>query len=204
MATATPTPASPPNQSPVDRGASRTSRVGKVPIALPKGVQATFKERLVEIKGPKGSLTRELPAEVTIKQDGDRLLVGSTAEGSGAPRLQGLVRALVANMVHGVSQGYERRLELHGTGYRAEVKGQSMNLALGFSHPIEFPLPKGVSADVPKDSKGTLIILQGADKEVIGQAAATIRSFRPPEPYGGKGVRYQGERIREKAGKAGK
>jgi large subunit ribosomal protein L6 len=107
-------------------------------------------------------------------------------------------------MVKGVAEGYERRLELHGTGYRAEVKGRSIHFNLGFSHPKEFALPAGLDADVPKDSKGQLLVLTGPDKEVIGQAAATIRGFRPPEPYGGKGVRYKGERIREKAGKAGK
>jgi large subunit ribosomal protein L6 len=114
------------------------------------------------------------------------------------------VRALVANMVKGVAEGYEKRLELHGTGYRVEVKGRSLHFSLGYSHPIDFALPAGIEANVPADSKGTLLILQGLDKEVIGQTAATIRSFRKPEPYRGKGVRYQGEKVREKAGKAGK
>jgi len=107
-------------------------------------------------------------------------------------------------MVHGVSEGYTKTLQLVGTGYRAELKGQTLNLALGFSHPIAFPLPQGVKCEIPGDSKGTIVILTGSDKEVMGQTAAKIRGFRPPEPYGGKGVRYQGEKVRQKAGKAAK
>jgi large subunit ribosomal protein L6 len=114
------------------------------------------------------------------------------------------MRALVAGMVKGVADGYEKQLELKGTGYRAELKGTTLHFALGFSHPVVYPLPQGVTATIPADSKGTLVILQGANKETIGQTAAKIRAFRPPEPYGGKGVRYKGERVREKAGKAGK
>jgi len=132
------------------------------------------------------------------------VVVTSTAPGRDASRLQGLMRALVAGMVKGVAEGYEKQLELRGTGYRAELKGQTLHFALGFSHPVVYPVPKGISATIPADSKGTLVILQGADKEVIGQTVAKIRGFRPPEPYGGKGVRYKGEKVREKAGKAGK
>lgn len=187
-----------------EKEVGRTSRVGKRPLPLPKGVSASIKGSTVEVKGPKGTLKRTFADQVAIKQDGDELHVSSDAPGSAAPRLQGLSRALLGNMVQGVSEGYERRLELHGTGYRAELKGQTLHLALGFSHPVEFALPKGISCDIPKDKKGALIILQGADKEVIGQAAATIRGYRPPEPYSGKGVRHLGEHVREKAGKAGK
>jgi large subunit ribosomal protein L6 len=114
------------------------------------------------------------------------------------------MRALVAGMVKGCAEGYEKVLELKGTGYRVELKGQTLHFALGFSHPIAYPLPKGMTATIPADSKGTVLVLQCADKELIGQTAAKIRGFRPPEPYGGKGVRYRGERVREKAGKAGK
>jgi large subunit ribosomal protein L6 len=114
------------------------------------------------------------------------------------------MRALVASMVKGVADGYEKILELKGTGYRVELKGNTLHFALGFSHPIAFVLPDGLKAAIPADSKGTVLVLTGADKEAIGQAAAKIRGFRPPEPYGGKGVRYRGERVREKAGKAGK
>ena len=182
----------------------KTSRVGKRPISLPKGVTVSISPTKVEVKGPKGNLSRDLPANVKIAQEGDVLNVTSDAPGRDAPRLQGLVRALVSNMVKGVAEGYERRLELVGTGYRAELKGSTLLCTVGFSGPVEFPVPAGISVDIPKDQKGQLVILTGADKEKLGQTAATIRSFRPPEPYGGKGIRYKGERIREKAGKAGK
>jgi large subunit ribosomal protein L6 len=190
--------------TPAATQASRTSRIGKRPIDLPKGVTATIAGRKVEVKGPKGTLQREIPSQIGVKQEGTVLHVSSTAPGRDGARIQGLVRALLAAMVKGVSDGYERVLELHGTGYRAEVRGRSIHFSLGFSHPVEFPLAPSLNADVPKDSKGQLLILTCPDKEIIGQAAATIRGFRPPEPYGGKGVRYRGERIREKAGKAGK
>lgn len=182
----------------------KTSRVGKRPIDLPKGVTATVTGRKIDIKGPKGQLSRAIVDRVEIKTEGGKLQVVSSAPGRDASRLQGLVRALVAGMVKGVADGYEKTLELRGTGYRAELKGQTLHFALGFSHPVVYPLPKGIAAVVPADSKGTLVVLTGADKEVIGQTAAKIRGFRPPEPYGGKGVRYKGERVREKAGKAGK
>ncbi len=181
-----------------------TSRIGKQPVTLPKGVTATISSSDVHVKGPKGALSRKLPERTKIAQQGDLLNVTSDAPGRAAPRLQGLARALLANMVTGVSVGYEKRLELHGTGYRAELKGKTLFCSLGFSKQIEYPVPDGIDVDIPKDTKGTLVILRGADKEVVGQTAATIRAFRPPEPYGGKGVRYKGERVREKAGKAGK
>jgi large subunit ribosomal protein L6 len=183
--------------------ASKTSRVGKRPVDLPKGVTLTVKGREVEVKGPKGQLTRALPPSVDVKVDAGRINVSSTAEGRDGSRLQGLVRALIAGMVKGVAEGYERILELKGTGYRVDLKSTTLTFALGYSHPVVFPVPKGLTAAVPADSKGTVLVLQGADKELIGQTAATIRGFRPPEPYGGKGVRYRGERVREKAGKAG-
>ncbi|MEO7327019.1 MAG: 50S ribosomal protein L6, partial [Minicystis sp.] len=156
------------------------------------------------VKGPKGELTRPVVDSVTIKLDAGKLHVSSTAQGRDASRLQGLMRALVAGMVKGCADGYEKILELKGTGYRVELKAGTLHFALGFSHPIAFPLPKGMTATIPADSKGTVLMLQCADKELIGQTAAKIRGFRPPEPYGGKGVRYRGERVREKAGKAGK
>lgn len=180
------------------------SRTGKKPIDVPKGVTVTASAGKVEVKGAKGQLVRPIPSTVTVKVDGGKVLVTSTSPGRDGSRLQGLVRALVAGMVKGVTDGYERVLELRGTGYRVEQKGTTLNFALGFSHPVNFPLPKGIAATIPADSKGTLLVLTSADKELIGQTAATIRGFRPPEPYGGKGVRYRGERVREKAGKAGK
>ena len=184
--------------------ASKTSRVGKRPIDLPKGVTATVNAKAVDVKGPKGSLSRTIVDRVTIQLDAGKLVVSSTAPGRDGSRLQGLMRALVASMVKGVADGYEKILELKGTGYRVELKGNTLHFALGFSHPIAFVLPDGLKAAIPADSKGTVLVLTGADKEAIGQAAAKIRGFRPPEPYGGKGVRYRGERVREKAGKAGK
>lgn len=182
----------------------RQSRTGKRPIVLPKGVAATVKDSTLEVKGPKGTLARALPQNVSVKVDGGQIHVMPTIPGRDGARFQGLARALLAGMVTGVAEGYTRTLQLVGTGYRAEVKGTTLNLSLGFSHPIAFPLPKGLKCEIPADSKGTLLILTCSDKEVIGQAAAKIRAFRPPEPYGGKGVRYQGEKVREKAGKAAK
>jgi large subunit ribosomal protein L6 len=171
---------------------------------MPKGVTATVKDRSIEIKGPKGTLARTLPLNVSLKLDGGQIAVLPTIGGRDGARFQGLARALLAGMVTGVADGYTRTLQLVGTGYRAELKGQTLNLALGFSHPIAFPLPKGIKCEIPGDSKGTILILTGSDKEAMGQTAAKIRGFRPPEPYGGKGVRYQGEKVREKAGKAAK
>jgi large subunit ribosomal protein L6 len=183
---------------------SKTSRVGKRPVDLPKGVTATIAKGALDVKGPKGQLSRPLAPTVAIKVEGTQLHVSSNAPGRDASRLQGLMRALAASMVKGVAEGYERILELKGTGYRVELKGTTLHFALGFSHPVVFPVPKGLTATIPGDSKGTVLVLNGADKELIGQTAAKIRGFRPPEPYKGKGVRYRGERVREKAGKAGK
>ncbi|MCA9617975.1 MAG: 50S ribosomal protein L6 [Myxococcales bacterium] len=183
---------------------SKTSRVGKRPVTVPKGVTITLSTGKIQVKGPKGALEKPLPEGVEIKQEGEELNVISNAPGRAAPRLQGLARALISNMVHGCAEGYTRGLELHGTGYRAEVVGKTIVCNLGFSHQKIFSIPEGLSVDIPKDSKGQRITLTGPDKEVVGQSAATLRSYRPPEPYGGKGVRYAGEQIRQKAGKAGK
>jgi large subunit ribosomal protein L6 len=187
-----------------NRNEMKTSRVGKRPIPLPKGVSATVNGQTIQVKGPKGELSRSVTGDITLKLDGATLHVTSSAPGRDGARLQGLFRALIASMVKGTAEGYTRELELRGTGYRVEQKGTTLHFALGFSHPVVFPLPKGISATIPADSKGTQLILNGADKGLIGQTAATIRGFRPPEPYGGKGVRYKGEAVREKAGKAGK
>jgi large subunit ribosomal protein L6 len=173
-------------------------------VDVPKGVTVAIKDGHVRVEGPKGKLTRAVPPGVEIKIDGGKVNVKSDLPGRDSPRMQGLLRALVASMVKGAAEGYSKTLELRGTGYRAEVKGSTLNLSLGFSHPVIFPLPAGIKCEVPADSKGTLMNLSGADKELMGQTAAKIRSFRPPEPYAGKGVRYLGEKVREKAGKAGK
>ena len=188
----------------VESKGKRESRVGKRAIVLPKGVTIAVKERQVEVKGAKGTLSMELPVTVSVREANGQLAVESSDQGPDGPRLQGLGRALLANLVQGVSAGYEQVLELVGTGYRAEVKGNVVHLALGFSHPVAYTLPKSVTGKVAPDSKGAVLQLESPDKAALGQAAATIRGFRPPEPYGGKGVRYRGENILRKAGKAGK
>ena len=180
------------------------SRVGKRPVVVPKGVTVAIAAGKVDVQGPKGKLSQPLPPTVSIAKNGDSLVVASTATGRDGARWQGLARALLASTIKGAAEGYERVLELVGTGYRCEVKGGALHLALGLSHPVVYPLPAGVTAQVPGDSKGTVIILNSADKGLLGQVAATVRSFRPPEPYAGKGVRYRGESVRRKAGKAGK
>lgn len=182
--------------------AMKQSRVGKRPIALPKGVTVTVNAGKVEVKGPKGQLTRPLTPNVKVAIENNEVSIKPTVEGRDGARFQGLARSIINGMIEGAGIGYTKTLQLVGTGYRAEVKGKILNLLLGFSHQINFPIPEGVTVQIPADSKGTLIILTGANKEVMGQTAAKIRGFRPPEPYGGKGVRYQGEKIREKAGKA--
>jgi large subunit ribosomal protein L6 len=187
----------------------RQSRVGKRPIPVPKGVEVTIEAASVKLKGPKGSLARKLPPLVSLKKEGDEVVVSITPNaGVEGPKFQGLTRALVANMVQGVAAGYAMALDLHGVGYRAELKGRDLNLSLGLSHQIKYPLPASINARVEiLDEGGTKrprIHLDSCDKELLGQVAARIRSFRPPEPYKGKGVRYMGEKIRTKAGKAGK
>jgi large subunit ribosomal protein L6 len=182
----------------------KQSRVGKRPVELPKGVTATMKGDTIEVKGAKGQLSRKLPPNVKVTVEGTAVKVMPTIGGRDGSRFQGLARALINGMVQGAASGYTKTLQLVGTGYRAEVKGQILNLSLGFSHPVNFPIPQGITVQIPGDSKGTIIILNGPDKALMGQTAAKIRGFRPPEPYGGKGVRYQGEKVREKAGKAAK
>jgi large subunit ribosomal protein L6 len=180
----------------------KQSRVGKRPIALPKGVTVTVNNGKVEVKGPKGQLSRAITPNVKVHVENNAVSIKPTVEGRDGSRFQGLARSIINGMVEGAGTGYTKTLQLVGTGYRAEVKGKVLNLLLGFSHQINYPIPEGVTVTIPGDSKGTIIILTGANKEVMGQTAAKIRGFRPPEPYGGKGVRYQGEKIREKAGKA--
>ncbi|HSO39509.1 MAG TPA: 50S ribosomal protein L6 [Labilithrix sp.] len=182
----------------------RQSRVGKRPVALPKGVTLTVANGKIDVKGPKGTLSRPLTPNVKVKVEASEVSVVPTVVGRDGARFQGLARSIINGMITGAGTGYTKTLQLVGTGYRAEVKGKILNLSLGFSHPVNFPIPEGITVQIPPDSKGTLIILTGADKEAMGQAAAKIRGFRPPEPYGGKGVRFQGEKVREKAGKAAK
>ncbi len=181
----------------------RQSRVGKRPVAVPAGVTVNLNGNVIDVQGPKGKLNRVLPKGVIAKKEGSEIVVTADATGSDHARLQGLGRALINSMVEGAAKGYERILELHGTGYRCEIKGQTVHFNLSLSHPATFDIPKGIEAEVGKDSKGTVLILRSADKEQIGQACATIINLRPPEPYGGKGIRHRGENIRRKAGKTG-
>jgi len=174
------------------------SRVAKAPISLPAGVQVTFAGQKVSIKGPKGSLALNVHADVEVKQDGQVLKVGVREGSEGAMKFAGTIRAVLNNMVTGVAKGYEKQLELVGVGYKAAAQGKKLNLSLGFSHPVDFPMPDGVTAETPEPTK---IIIKGADKHMVGQVAAKIRGFRPPEPYKGKGVRHVGERVVLKEGK---
>ena len=172
------------------------SRVAKRPIALPKGVELNIQSENVSVKGPKGTLSIDKPAGIDVKiEDGQALL--SAANDELVP-LTGTLRAIIANMVHGVSEGFERKLELVGVGYRASMQGQDLNLSLGFSHPILFKSPDGITIATPTQTE---IVVQGADKQRVGEVAAKIRGFRPPEPYKGKGVKYAGENIIRKEAK---
>ncbi len=175
------------------------SRVGKLPIRLPKGVEAKIDGRHITVKGPKGELERTVPSGMTLSLEDGLIRVGRPSDEAKHRALHGLTRSLVANMVTGVDSGYERRLEIHGVGYRAEQKGRNLSLTVGFSHPVEVVPPEGVKLSLESP---TLIRVEGIDKEKVGQMAAEIRKIRPPEPYKGKGIRYQGEHVRRKAGKA--
>lgn len=183
--------------------AIRLSRVGKRPVSIPSGVTVNLSDNKIDVQGPRGKLSRVLPKGVIAKKDEQGILVTADAQGADHARLQGLGRALINSMVEGASKGYERVLELHGTGYRCEIKGQTIHFNLSLSHPATFDIPAGIEAEIPKDSKGTVLILRSADKEQVGQACATIIRLRPPEPYGGKGIRHRGENVRRKAGKTG-
>lgn len=177
------------------------SRVGKEPIEIPTGVTVTVSGSSVKVKGGKDNLEMNFRDEIKVSVEGSTVTVTRVDDTRGARALHGLTRSLIANMVKGVSVGFEKKLEIVGVGYRADVKGSNLNLLLGFSHPIDYALPAGIKASVEKQ---TLITLNGADKQLLGQVAAEIRGFRPPEPYKGKGIKYEGEVIRRKAGKAGK
>ena len=176
------------------------SRVGKQPINVPKGVTVEYEAPHLKVKGPKDALERDIHPKVELKIDGSVITVSPVDDSRDARALWGLTRTLVSNMVVGVSDGFTRVLEVIGVGYRAEAQGQTLNLALGYSHPIAFPIPTGISAEVDKQNR---ITLKGADKELLGLTAARIRSLRKPEPYKGKGVKYAEEVIQRKVGKAG-
>jgi large subunit ribosomal protein L6 len=178
------------------------SRIGKQPIPIPEGVTVKIKGDEVTVKGPKGELARRFDPDMKIKQENGELVVTRPSDQRRHRALHGLTRALLNNMVVGVSEGYEIRLEIRGTGYRAELQGEELKLSLGYSHDIVVVPPPGLQFQV--EERGQLIIMTANDKEMIGQVAADIRKLRPPEPYQGKGVRYLGEYVRQKAGKAGK
>lgn len=175
------------------------SRIGKKPIPVPKGVQVTLKDGLVEVKGPKGQLAQTLPPGVSVALE-DGQIVASVGDERGQRKFHGLGRTLVANAVHGVSEGFKRELDIVGVGYRAEVKGRDVHFALGYSHPVVFPLPQGIDVAIDKQ---THVTVSGIDKQLVGQVAANMRSLRKPDPYKQKGVRYTGEVLKKKAGKAG-
>ena len=178
------------------------SRVGKVPIAVPGGVDVTIAERAVSVKGPKGTLSRPIPGDITVRQEDGALIVERPNDERQNRALHGLTRTLVANMVQGVTEGFVKELEIVGVGYRATAQGADrMELALGFSHPVFVEAPAGITFEVPQPTRIRVI---GIDKEVVGQVAANIRKIRKPEPYKGKGIRYLGEQVKRKAGKAAK
>jgi large subunit ribosomal protein L6 len=175
------------------------SRIGKLPITIPAGVKVAVEANALRLEGPKGKLQAALPSGVDVKVEGNVVHVERQAEDRKIRALHGLTRKLIANMTQGVSQGFIRVLDINGVGYRAEVKGQEIHMTLGYSHPVVFPLPAGVSAAVERQ---VIITLSGADRQVLGETAAKIRSLRPPEPYKGKGIKYREEVIKRKAGKA--
>ena len=174
------------------------SRIGRKPIPVPSGVEIQIEPELVIVKGPKGELSERIPRDITVVQEGEELLVTRPTDRGEHRSLHGLTRSLVANMVEGVTNGYEKTLEIQGVGYRAALKGSDLTLALGYSHPVEFPAPDGISFDVPQP---TSVIVKGISKQLVGETAAKIRKSRPPEPYKGKGIRYEGEHVIRKVGK---
>jgi large subunit ribosomal protein L6 len=177
------------------------SRIGKKPIPVPRGVDIAVDGRTVRVKGPRGQMERTFRPEVDIELKEGELRVSRRSDEKRDRAFHGLTRALLANMVAGVSQGFRKSLEIVGVGYRAEKKGKALALAVGYSHPVEYPEPAGITITTPTP---TTIVVEGVDRQQVGQVAAEIRSVRPPEPYKGKGIRYKGEQVRRKAGKAGK
>lgn len=182
------------------------SRIGRVPIPVPAGVDVTLEDGQVTVKGPRGTLTRQLRPEVTLRREDGTLVVERTGDSKLERSLHGLSRTLVANMIQGVTEGYSKTLEVHGVGYRAQKQGENLVLQVGFSHPVELIPRSGITFDVGQDvnTRQPFITVTGIDKAVVGQMAAEIRAVKKPEPYKGKGIRYRGEQVRRKAGKTAK
>ena len=176
------------------------SRVGRMPIEIPAGVTVDLQGQHITVKGPKGELSRDIHEDIKVAVEGNEILVTRPSDNKNHRALHGLTRALVANMVTGVHDGFSKKREINGVGYRAAKQGNKLVLTLGFSHPVEMEAPAGITIDVPNQTE---IVVSGADKEVVGAVAADIRKWRKPEPYKGKGIRYEGEVVRRKAGKAG-
>jgi large subunit ribosomal protein L6 len=174
------------------------SRIGRQPIPVPASVTVAIEPELVRVKGPKGELSERIPRDIDVTQDGDQLRVARPTDRGEHRALHGLVRSLVANMVQGVTAGYEKRLEIQGVGYRAQMKGKNLELAVGYSHPVPIPAPDGIEFEVPQPTR---IVVKGISKQRVGEIAAIIRKQRPPEPYKGKGIRYEGEYVARKVGK---
>jgi large subunit ribosomal protein L6 len=176
------------------------SRIGRKPVPVPNGVTVTVNGPAITVKGPRGELSRKLHPDMQVKVENGTVTVNRPSDEDRHRALHGLTRSLIANMVEGVTQGYKKQLEITGVGYKAEVKPFGLQLALGYSHPVEYRAPAGIKLTAPQP---TAVVIEGADKEKVGQVAAEIRALRKPEPYKGKGVKYQGEQVRRKAGKAG-
>lgn len=168
------------------------SRIGKNPVVLPRGVDVTLSTEALSIKGPLGTLSQQLDGRVKVQRDGDQLVFQVGEDSTAANAMSGTLRALVANMVQGVTKGFEKKLTLVGVGYRAQAQGDKLNLALGFSHPVVHSMPKGIKVETPTQTE---ILIKGLDRQLVGQVAAEVRAYRPPEPYKGKGVRYANEQV---------
>ena len=174
------------------------SRIGKQPITVPSGVEVAIEPELVIVKGPKGELSERVARDIDVKQEDGQILVSRPTDRGEHRALHGLTRSLIANMVEGVTEGFEKQLEIQGVGYRAQLQGKKLVLALGYSHPVELDAPEGIDFEVPQPTR---IIVRGISKQVVGEVAANIRKKRPPEPYKGKGIRYDGEYVARKVGK---
>ena len=176
------------------------SRIGKKPVAVPAGVTVQVEGQLIRVKGPKGELARTVHAEIGLALEGDKVSVTRPSDENRHKALHGLTRTLIANMVEGVAKGYQKTLEIQGVGYKAEMTKTGLNVIVGYSHPVAYQAPEGITFAVENN---TVVRISGPNKELVGQVAAELRQIRPPEPYKGKGIRYQGERVRRKAGKTG-